>query len=288
MTAPLLVCVDLDRTLLPNGEAPESPLARPLFRRFAARPEVTIAYVTGRDRGQVERAIARWDLPQPDFVAADVGTTLYTVGAAAAWTEWTDWRDAIGRDWLGRTAADLAPLVSGLPGLTPQPPERQGRFKLSYTAPADADGAALCDAAMRRLDAAGIAAATVWSIDETVPVGLLDILPQSATKQGAVEFLMLRLGFAAARTLFAGDSGNDLPVLCGPLRTVLVANASAAVRATALACAAESGKGDRLYLAHGGFLGMNGAYAAGILEGIAHFFPETRDWLIATGLQTHD
>ena len=29
---PLLLCTDLDRTLLPNGTAPESPRARALFR----------------------------------------------------------------------------------------------------------------------------------------------------------------------------------------------------------------------------------------------------------------
>jgi len=34
-----------------------------------------------------------------------------------------------------------------------------------------------------------------------------------------------------------------------------------------------------LYLAHGGLLGMNGNYSAGILEGVVHFIPATRDWL---------
>jgi hypothetical protein len=31
----------------------------------------------------------------------------------------------------------------------------------------------------------------------------------------------------------------------------------------------------RLYLPRGNFLGMNGNYAAGVLEGLAHFFPES-------------
>jgi hypothetical protein len=34
-----------------------------------------------------------------------------------------------------------------------------------------------------------------------------------------------------------------------------------------------------LYLAQGGFLGMNGNYSAGILEGIAHYHPETQLWM---------
>ena len=39
---PLLLCTDLDRTLIPNGREPESPEARPWFRRLAAEPEVAL------------------------------------------------------------------------------------------------------------------------------------------------------------------------------------------------------------------------------------------------------
>ena len=37
----ILLCSDLDRTLIPNGTQPESPQARPLLRSLAARPELT-------------------------------------------------------------------------------------------------------------------------------------------------------------------------------------------------------------------------------------------------------
>ncbi|MDH5258324.1 MAG: haloacid dehalogenase, partial [Gammaproteobacteria bacterium] len=52
----LLLCTDLDRTLLPNGRQPESEQARKLFGRLASRPEVTLVYVTGRDPVLVEDA----------------------------------------------------------------------------------------------------------------------------------------------------------------------------------------------------------------------------------------
>jgi hypothetical protein len=32
---------------------------------------------------------------------------------------------------------------------------------------------------------------------------------------------------------------------------------------------------NRLYLPRGNYLGMNGNYAAGVLEGLVHFIPET-------------
>ena len=62
--AALLLCSDLDGTLIPNGTAPESPAARPLFRRFAAHPGVCLAYVTGRDPGLVEQALTEAGLPE--------------------------------------------------------------------------------------------------------------------------------------------------------------------------------------------------------------------------------
>jgi hypothetical protein len=64
-------------------------------------------------------------------------------------------------------------------------------------------------------------------------------------------------------------------MLTGPLQAVLVANATADVRADAAALAAAAGTQDLLYQATGDFHGMNGYYAAGILEGVAHYLPET-------------
>ena len=84
MTKPILICTDLDRTLLPNGKQPESPGARAGFRRLVSRPEITLAYVSGRHRRLVEDAIREYELPLPDWVIGDVGTTIYQVHA----TEW--------------------------------------------------------------------------------------------------------------------------------------------------------------------------------------------------------
>ena len=58
MSERLLICTDLDRTLLPNGVQPESPGARRRFAALASRPEVTLVYVTGRHRALVEQAIS--------------------------------------------------------------------------------------------------------------------------------------------------------------------------------------------------------------------------------------
>jgi hypothetical protein len=37
----------------------------------------------------------------------------------------------------------------------------------------------------------------------------------------------------------------------------------------------------RLYLPEGNFWGLNGNYAAGVIEGLVHFIPETRELVAA-------
>jgi len=273
MTAEVLLCTDLDRTVLPNGHQAESPQARPRLRRVAARPEVTLVYVSGRDRRLLREAIEAYELPMPDYAIGDVGTTVYAVGDGR-WRAWEAWAREIAPDWVGHTREELAGWLADVPELTLQEPDKQNTYKLSYYAPQDADRARLLDAVRERLQARGVRAGLIWSVDEPAQVGLLDVIPAGATKLHAVRFLMRKLGFDPARTVYAGDSGNDLPVLASEVPAVLVRNAADAVREEALAQARAAGTADRLYLARGGFLGMNGNYAAGVLEGLVHFIPE--------------
>ncbi|NKN31759.1 HAD-IIB family hydrolase [Marichromatium bheemlicum] len=276
MSSPLLLCTDLDRTLIPNGAEPESPSARPWFRRLAALPEVTLAYVSGRHRALVEAAIADYDLPMPDYVVGDVGTSIHAINAGH-WQPLPEWQQRIGADWDGAQAAALRPLFADLDVLSPQPDDRQGRFKLSYFTPARLDVESLRARMRARLEARGIRASLVWSVDEAAACGLLDLLPANATKYHAVEFLMQRLGHDATTTVFAGDSGNDLEVLVSAIPAVLVANAHAEVRAAARRDCVDPA---RLYCARGGWQGLNGHYAAGILEGVAHFRPDLVERLL--------
>jgi len=274
----LLLCCDLDRTLLPNGSQEESPQARPLFRALAQRPELTLAYVSGRDKSLLLEAIHDYDLPVPDYAIGDVGTTLYEI-QHDEWQALKDWEEEIAPDWAGRRHDELAALFEDIGTLTLQEPEKQNTFKLSYYAPADTDHKALLAEMDVRLKPLGIQASLIWSIDEARDTGLLDVLPRRATKHHAIRFLMAHAGFDTDNTVFAGDSGNDLPALTSGLQAVLVRNARREVREEALRSVRENGIAQRLYLARGNFLGMNGNYAAGVLEGLVHFEPEVLHWL---------
>jgi sucrose-6F-phosphate phosphohydrolase len=277
----LLICTDLDRTLLPNGNQPESPQARAIFARLVSRPEVCLAYVSGRNLALVQEAIAEYDLPAPDWIVGDVGSTMYRF-EGDRWKYWQGWSQQIAGDWRGLSAVDLEPLFTDLAEISHlilQEPDQQSQFKLSYYLPLDVEKNALQQYIRARLEEKNIAASLIYSVDEAKGIGLLDILPARSTKLHAVEFLMEQLNFDHSNTIFAGDSGNDLPLLISSVPSVLVANAAEEITAQSQQQAEELGNTHRLYLAQGGFLDMNGNYSAGILEGIVHYYPDTKKWI---------
>jgi HAD superfamily hydrolase (TIGR01484 family) len=276
--ASLLLCSDLDGTLIPDGRAPESPDARPLFRRLAAHRGVCLAYVTGRHPELAEQGLQQANLPQPQFLLGDVGSSIY-LHRQDRWEPLQDYWTHIGPDWDGAENADLQALLADMPGLRAQEPERQGKFKASWYAAPGTDAAAIIAVVRARLADEGVRANVIWSQDVDRHTGLLDILPARADKRQAILFLHTWLDAAPDHTVFAGDSGNDLAVLGSDIPSTLVANAAPKVREAALGTARAAGCQDRLYLAQGGYRGMNGNYAAGVLEGVVHFVPEVDAWL---------
>ena len=275
----LHICSDLDRTLIPNGPQPESPGARRRFALLAARPEVTLTYVTGRHRALVEEAMTAYRLPLPDYVISDVGTTIYRVGAEHAWDRLRHWESTIAADWGECSHGQLLAKLKDFPILRLQERSKQNRLKLSYYLPLYQDIDSLSARIHERLEAESIRARLVWSVDDIADIGLLDVLPASASKQHAIETLSQELGFGLEDTVFCGDSGNDMEVLVSPIPAVLVGNSRADVVGLARELAAEAGTRDQLYVASGGYMGMNGNYSGGMLEGIAHYHPQISDWL---------
>lgn len=277
----LLLCSDLDGTLIPNGDAPESPKARTVLSRLTARKEIYLTYVSGRNEHLVKEAIKKYDLPEPHFVIGDVGTTLYQVNGPK-WQSDNNWQREIGQDWHGSDHNEVVELLSGLDGLRLrlQEKEKQNRYKVSYYTALQFDIQAVRKRVSTVLDERGIFTSIIWSRDETMQCGLLDILPRRANKLQAIRFLLKEEKIPETDMVFAGDSGNDLDALTSGLQAILVKNSAPEVQKTALQELLAKGHAGSLYIAEGGFNGMNGNYAAGVLEGLVHFFPETAEWLL--------
>lgn len=269
----LLLCTDMDRTVIPNGHQPEHPAARPTFTAFCRRPEVCLVYVTGRHRQLVRQAIADYALPEPDYAITDVGSRIYRV-VDGHWRIMRRWEAEVAVDWRGRTHAELERALRPIGELTLQEKAKQNRFKLSYYLDLAEDRVPVMARIRHTLADLGVAASLIWSVDDLKQVGLLDVLPENATKLHGIKFLQKQLNYHHDEVLFAGDSGNDLPVLGSDVRSVLVANASAEVKQQAWQLAVAAGHADALYLAQEGDGPFGGNYAAGVLQGVDHFFPE--------------
>ena len=278
MTRRILLCTDMDRTLIPNGPQPESASARNIFHQLVARNEITLAYVTGRHLAIILQAINTYQLPKPDYIISDVGSTIYESGPQG-WTHWQEWENEIAPCWANKSHADIKALLNDLSLLRLQEVQKQNTHKLSYYVPLHADREQLIQDIESRLQQAKVRAGIIWSIDEPAAIGLIDIVPANASKRHAIEFLMEKQNFHIQDTVFAGDSGNDLQVITSPIQSVLVANTSDEVRNLALEQTQQQGLEDTLYIALGDFYGMNGNYSAGIIEGLAHFIPETEQWI---------
>ncbi len=275
MLEKILICTDLDRTLIPNGDVPESPEARKSFRKLVSDSRVTLAYVTGRDQKLVKEAILKYQLPVPNFVVADVGASIFNCSNNQEWLRLKNWDQKIGRDWQNKIQSELRAILPELPECKLQEDAKQGRYKLSFYVYNYDKAEYLKSQISTLLDKYNFKSNLIWSIDEKAGVGLLDILPMSANKYYAIKYLMESNDFTLKNAVFSGDSGNDLDVLTSPINAVLVKNAHRELKEQITRMKSSNS----IYIAQGGYLEMNGNYSGGILEGIAHYFPEISSWL---------
>ena len=278
-----LICSDLDRTIIPNGYQEESAHARPVFRQLVEDSDISLAYVSGRDKKLILDAIEEFYLPMPDYAIGDVGTTLYRV-INGDWQLSDDWSYEIGQDWNGLRWEKLSEFLEDMVEIRLQEPEKQKQYKVSFYTDQDVDHQRLIKNIRDVLAEKDVPANIIWSVDEISTNGLLDIIPPRANKLHAIQFLMQQEHFPEDRTVFAGDSGNDLDVLTSGLQTILVKNATEDIRKEAIKKLSEKNLTNRLYLPQGNFFGMNGNYAAGLMEGLVRFIPETGE-LIAKAVE---
>jgi hypothetical protein len=145
----------------------------------------------------------------------------------------------------GWDAAAVVEALARVRGLEPQSADARTDVKLSYVAD---DAIAMADHVRATLREAGLKATVVGSRGH-----LLDVLPPKASKGKAIKWLTRLWGVAAAQVAVAGDSGNDLEMLTGPFRGIVVGNHAPEL--------AELRGRRGVYVAEG-------AYAAGVREGL--------------------
>jgi sucrose-6F-phosphate phosphohydrolase len=262
-----ILATDLDRTLLPNGSWPADSGAIDLFNELTARHEVQVVYVTGRNLRLTEDAIREYGIRHPHVLIGDVGTSIRKY-AQDGWVAHTGWNAHVSRTSPGWDVDTIRSVVAGVKGLTQQEREHCGPFKQSYYVDHDRHETIL-EAVEERIKGK-FDEVIVYSHDSRSGKGLLDLLPRSATKQTALEYIADELGIHRTDVVFCGDSGNDVFPLTAGFSGVLVRNADDQLLASVkLATAANPQL--QVYLAQGDFKDLNGYYTSGVIEGAYHY-----------------
>lgn len=262
-----ILATDMDRTLLPNGSWEADSEAIELFNKLTQEFGVLVVYVTGRNLDLTEKAVAEFGVRPPDVLIGDVGTSIRRYGQGE-WHFDEGWINHVKKTSPRWNAGSIRDAVAGVQGLRQQEPEHLNPFKQSYYADherRDEILAAVDERVKGRFDEVA-----VYSFDSQDGKGLLDFLPDSATKQTALEYVAEEYGCDRQEVVFCGDSGNDIFPLTAGFSGVLVRNADEQLVENVRQAMAENDT-LKVYFAKGDFKGLHGYYTSGVIEGAYHY-----------------
>jgi sucrose-6-phosphatase len=261
-----ILATDLDRTLLPNGSWPADPGAIELFNELTGTHDVLVVYVTGRNLALSEQAINEYGIRHPHVLIGDVGTSIrkYT---PEGWQSDGGWDAHVKHTSPRWDAETVRQVVAGVDGLVEQERVHCGPFKQSYYVDHDNREAILkiVDERVKgKYDEV-----IIYSYDSQSGDGLLDFLPQSATKQTALEYIAEEYEASKDDVVFCGDSGNDIQPLTAGFCGVMVRNADEQLVEN-VKVALQENPDLRIYHASG-FDDLSGYYTSGVIEGAYHY-----------------
>ncbi len=236
----MLVC-DLDGTLVGDRDSTHQLLAW----LAPKRQDIALVFNTGRSALSTHQLIEEAALPWPDALVTGLGTAIsfheQADGAAGSSPD-PEWHGFVSQEWSSALVEEITGRFA--PELVAQEEIAQTDLKKSFTL--------LHERVLPPLKEALIENRMAARFVQTE--SLLDVIPARAGKQSAVLHLQRRFGTAPADVVVCGDSENDLDMLLGASKAIVVGNATRGLLA-ALGGNAFRARADA---------------AAGILEGLIH------------------
>ena len=258
-----VLATDLDGTLIPLNGCPENQTDLKRLSAVIQEQGIQLLFVTGRHLSSVETAIKEFQLPKPDWVICDVGTSIFQCTASGTFELVSQYADRLGEILGLSNIRPVAEQLKHISTLRLQEDEKQGPFKLSYYVDAQQLGA-VSAAVSKTLSASKVDHELIASVDPFNGDGLIDILPLGVSKAFALNWWLSFQAIDFQSVIFSGDSGNDLAAMIAGYKTVVVGNADHALSQRVAQHHDEKGWKDRLFLA-------KSKATSGVLEGVKFF-----------------
>ena len=237
--AKLFIISDLDGTIAEGKKTDGLPDLKKWIEDN--KHKIVFGVASGRNKEITQQAFTDYNLPSPDILICSAGSEIYYTEKLIQDHGYASYIDY---QWRRN---ELQNVLAKFPGIRLQEEAAQWRFKLSYYVDDSFDEDDIANL-YKYLDDKKLRAKILLTENK-----FLDLLPFRASKGSAVRYLSYKWKVPLENFITAGNSGNDIDMLKGKLKGIVVANYSPELE--------ELKKSKTVYFA-------KNILSAGVLEGI--------------------
>ncbi len=269
----IVLATDLDGTLIPlqgeEGQFKANQDSLSWIRQKRELHQLGLVFVTGRPFDSVEQAILEYNLPKPDWIICDVGSSLLGLDKHGCFHPESQFHQTLAEIVGDYSIQILESQLSANVALEKQESEHQTAHKLSYYTAANPLNE-LTQQLQAQLLKWQAPYSIVSSVDPFSDRGMVDFLPEGVSKAYALNWWAKFTSQDHASIIFAGDSGNDYAAMVAGFSTIVVGNADRSLAVDVYQKHQAIDQGNRLYLA-------KRSATCGVIEGF--------NWLVSGDLQ---
>ncbi|MBL1199083.1 MAG: HAD-IIB family hydrolase [Nostoc sp. GBBB01] len=205
----LLLATDLDGTFLGGSNQERSQFYQYIHEQ---RHRILLIYVTGRELDRVSELYEDPNIPQPDYIIADVGTTIVHGQTFEPISVLQDW---VAQTW-GNANEQIKALLANEPGLELQSVNPDYRVSYYY------EPESLQPQTIQKVIDAGFD--TILSYDIRLNYHYFDVMPKGVSKGPTLVRFLTEMSFNPDDTVTCGDTLNDFSLFQTGLKGIAVGN----------------------------------------------------------------
>ncbi|WP_346237718.1 HAD-IIB family hydrolase [Niabella insulamsoli] len=202
---------DLDGTLV---EGDDTTGLETLMDWVRQTPGVVFGISSGRNKQLLTEALEQYPFVDPDIIICSAGTELYYT---KDFVPDTGWEKHINHQWKREAIVNAMESVANI---SPQEESAQWPFKISYFAGEHFSSDDLANINKQLYDKK-LAAKVLFTDSKYI-----DIIPRRAGKGNVVRYLSYKWKLPVDQFITAGNGGNDIDMLQGQAKGIVVANYS--------------------------------------------------------------